>query len=296
MKNFDVAIRALFAIAVVAGSVGCKEKMCTPGEVQVCPCAGGGSGTQVCEDDASGWGACGCENKTDGKTNNITSAPPQPSRESSVPSAEVVSKPTGSLTGSGMASLPPGKPGELTVVGYGKYQDESSVGVVVRNMTGKTVYSISVSGTARDHKGTIVGAGKDQGFSPRWIKDGDAAIGYVFFKSKLPGGLAFEWQVTSRDVESRFQNDNDLEVTEFNVVPGALSGKTVVGVLKNNGVEASKLNRVTVLCFDASGHLEKMFFGFSSSREIAPGATGNFSINTYKSECAQLVIGASGHH
>lgn len=60
--------RWIFLCMVVAGmtTTGCN-KTCEPGEIQICPCAGGGSAVQTCSGDGESWGACtGCPVKDAG--------------------------------------------------------------------------------------------------------------------------------------------------------------------------------------------------------------------------------------
>ncbi len=51
-------------------STGSGEMVCVPGKVETCPCAGGGSGVQACNEDGTGFEACECG---DGSTTSSTS-------------------------------------------------------------------------------------------------------------------------------------------------------------------------------------------------------------------------------
>ena len=59
-----VATRTMVLMAMAVFAFGCgeatEESICTPGEVKVCPCIGGGEGIQECNEDGQGWGQCSC--------------------------------------------------------------------------------------------------------------------------------------------------------------------------------------------------------------------------------------------
>jgi len=57
-----LAIIVVFCSALVA-SVGCR--VCDPGETQPCTCSDGSDGSQVCEEDGSGWAECTCATDDD---------------------------------------------------------------------------------------------------------------------------------------------------------------------------------------------------------------------------------------
>ena len=55
-------IQAALATAVCLAAISCSggSDVCEPGIVRECPCVGGSSAVQVCDDDGSGWLACDC--------------------------------------------------------------------------------------------------------------------------------------------------------------------------------------------------------------------------------------------
>jgi len=56
-------------LGVACSDKDSNEKICDPGIVQRCPCAGGKEGTQICSDDGTRWGACEYCSVADGDTN-----------------------------------------------------------------------------------------------------------------------------------------------------------------------------------------------------------------------------------
>ena len=62
-----IATRTMVLMAMAVFAFGCGEEtgesICTPGELQVCPCIGGGEGIQECDDDGQGWGQCPCSSE-----------------------------------------------------------------------------------------------------------------------------------------------------------------------------------------------------------------------------------------
>ena len=65
-RNLLEAIISTIIILVFSGLfVGCGEEteatICRPGELQTCPCLGGGEAVQECTEDRQGWGVCQCD-------------------------------------------------------------------------------------------------------------------------------------------------------------------------------------------------------------------------------------------
>ncbi|MEI8259714.1 MAG: hypothetical protein WCJ30_28950, partial [Deltaproteobacteria bacterium] len=64
MTNFRLSVIALCVLGAIASCT--SPRVCDPGRVVTCPCVGGGSGTQSCRSDGSGYGECvGCGTSTD---------------------------------------------------------------------------------------------------------------------------------------------------------------------------------------------------------------------------------------
>ena len=57
-------VRSISIIAFIGLLVSCSEDsgdtVCVQGEVQICPCVGGGEGVQECAEDRQGWVSCRC--------------------------------------------------------------------------------------------------------------------------------------------------------------------------------------------------------------------------------------------
>ena len=68
MKN-NILVFICFLVFSLSNLVACNEtekaSVCEPGELQVCPCVGGGQGVQLCREDQQGWAQCQCQVNTD---------------------------------------------------------------------------------------------------------------------------------------------------------------------------------------------------------------------------------------
>jgi hypothetical protein len=65
MRHFGISV----CLVVSAGALGCSnddQRACAPGDVRVCSCPGGLSGTQTCRSDGKSWQSCaGCLSSSD---------------------------------------------------------------------------------------------------------------------------------------------------------------------------------------------------------------------------------------
>ncbi|MFN3201133.1 MAG: hypothetical protein ACE366_22225 [Bradymonadia bacterium] len=107
--NIFVSKLSIIGLFIGSGALfGCEEigdaldpPACTPGEVQICPCPGGGMGTQVCAEDGESFDQCVCGGDTadrgdafddpvpDNFTPDVSPAPqPEPDPEPAIPDVE----------------------------------------------------------------------------------------------------------------------------------------------------------------------------------------------------------------
>lgn len=197
----------------------------------------------------------------------------------------------------GVADLPDGESGELSIVAIGR--EESSLGistvvpVVVRNRTGRTVSDISVSGSARDTSGSLIGSGSDQGFKPAVVGPGEIAIGYVYFNTgDVPGDATFDFDVSGTNPDDRFMSAVDLVVDEHN-----RTGDSVVVMLRNDTSEVvSGPISLLMMCFDSDGTPIGTESTFTDQNDVGPGATVSGSFTFWGDPpCERYILGGSGY-
>ena len=66
-----VACSVVGLILAVPLLIGCNDRVCEPGETQLCHCSDGSVGAQTCNDAGTRWGACECSS-TDARTDGDT--------------------------------------------------------------------------------------------------------------------------------------------------------------------------------------------------------------------------------
>jgi len=191
----------------------------------------------------------------------------------------------------GVVSIPDGEPGVLAVVATGAALDEgSSLPVIVRNNTSKTIGSIDVTGLARDAGGNLAGSGSSQGFQPALVAPGEIAFGYVFFGDVTGEGLTFELTATGEEPDSFFSSV-PVQITELNV-----SEEQIIGVVSNTSSdEVGGPISIDGICFSTDGQLLGTIGGYAEQEELPAGATGSFSIRLYSGPCPVGLLAASGY-
>ena len=188
-------------------------------------------------------------------------------------------------------ALPDGEPGKLSVIVAGKF-DGSVVPVIIRNNTDTPVTRVTVSATAHEGSGAMLGAGGDQGFNPYLVMPGEITMGYVYFSdADFPEDVTFDYEVSASKYDP---NDSfgalDLDVTKANIV-----GKNVIGILTNNSNKAvSGPIGAVVYCFDGNGNLLDYHSDFTDKENADPGGTIPFQVNLRDDECPIFLVAGSG--
>lgn len=188
------------------------------------------------------------------------------------------------------ASLPPGNPGEVTIIASTATIDRSgSVLMVVRNNTSKDIGAIDVSGTARDDAGKLVDSGSSQGFQPKLVAPGEIAFGYVYFDIELAGQtLKYTFTVDARPAETYFAS---VKITELNV-----TGGKIVGAVKNDSNrEVTGPISANVICFGSDGALSADASDFVEPGSLPVGGSGSFAIDISRDPCPIGLVAASGY-
>lgn len=197
----------------------------------------------------------------------------------------------------GNVQIPDGEPGQLSVVLVGPADGDSSTApVVVRNRTGKTIYDIEASATARGADGALAGSGSSQGFAPTAVGDGEWAFGYVYFSNDMPDGATFDVTATGED-DAGFISSVDVRPAELNKVPGQYSDEQIVGIVANeSGADVSGPVSVMAACFDEAGTtILDVVTDYTDADTIAADGTASFAIDLFETPCPVYAVGASGY-
>jgi hypothetical protein len=196
--------------------------------------------------------------------------------------------------GNATPTLPAGDPGQVSVIATGPPNADSAAGtvaVIVRNNTSKTLTSITLSATARDPNGTLIGSGSDQGIQPNPTKPGEIAFGYVYFGTQLPATAQLDIKAQADTTSSKV----GLKINEANLAPGQFGIQQIVGTATNTtDKKVSGPAAVMVECFDASGALHHADTGYAKPDDAEAGETVSFSVDL-RDQCATFLVAASGY-
>lgn len=209
---------------------------------------------------------------------------------------EVVPLPASSspfVVAEGIGDLPPGTPGEVSVVAHaGALERSGSLPVIVRNMTDRPLIDVGVSGVARDASGGLVASGEDQGLQPTVIEPGAIGFGYVYFGMDVQGAATFELTASGTDLDDAFFGPGDLAVAEYNRTAVA-----IVGILRNDSSdEVTGPIAVDLLCFDEAGTPTETSRTYAEPDVAAPGATVSFSFEFFgDTPCERFLLAGSGY-
>jgi hypothetical protein len=124
----------------------------------------------------------------------------------------------------------------------------------------------------------------------------------VFYSQDLPSGVTFNLTATGSIDTSSSQN---AQVVQANYSPsgGLVGGGAVVGTITNPGASSiSNPIPTDLYCFSSSGALLSVEESFvSGSADLAPGATGSYSIDVPTDSsgnalpCPTFLVGSSGY-
>lgn len=193
----------------------------------------------------------------------------------------------------GVDTLPPGEPGQITVIAQGTALDSSgSLPIVVRNMTDRSVARIEVTGTARDGSGALVGSGGSQGLNPYTVGPGEVAFGYVYFSfDGVPEGSTFDLSVSATDAEDDMLGQIDLIVAEHN----ATADSILVGLRNDSDEEVSGPIGINLICFDDAGTPTESSSDYTDQDSAPPGATVTGAIEFYGDPvCGRYLLAGAG--
>ncbi len=198
------------------------------------------------------------------------------------------------LTAVGTLQIPDGEPGEVSIVAVGR-PHEGWVPVIVRNRTSDTLYSVKVTGPARNAAGELIGSGNSLEFYPGVVQPGEWAFGSVLYGlDALPADAQFELSI-SADTEPGYVPKINVHTVELTKTSANYSDQ-IIGIVENNtGRPLTSGITVAGLCFDATGTTPHAYYYTYAARDgLEVGGTTSFSIIMFdKPECDVYVTGAS---
>lgn len=193
------------------------------------------------------------------------------------------------IDGNRSPRLPAGHPGKLDIIAVGPY-DGTSVPVVVRNNTSRTVTRITVKGAAVTAGGALLGTGSDQGIEPTVVRPGEIAIGYVYFDGGVPLSSKFRLTATWDPSSAQYENKRDLVISKTSGLIDRL-----VGYAHNaTGRPVSGPIGLLAACFSSSGKLLSTESDFADQDSLATGETAPFQISLSHT-CPTYLITAGGY-
>lgn len=195
-------------------------------------------------------------------------------------------------------SLPTGTAGEVDVVHTGRYDQQGGLlPVILRNNSAEPVIRPSVTGTALDEDGSILGSGEDQTFHPNLLLPEATAIGYVYFGGGFPKGTTFDLEVDATPVSSsdaEFENIRDLVVDEAKVVEADFGPRGVGFVSNPYDYPIEGPIDVRFACFDTpDGPIMHMPSSFTGKEQAGPGERLSFQVDLFE-PCPVFLVGSSG--
>ncbi len=218
----------------------------------------------------------------------VTATPPPTSPPA--PTAEVDT--TAYIAGSNITpdDLPDGDPG-LVVIAEGAPTVFGNVPVVVRNNTDSPVYNLSISATARDDAGNVLGTGSGILLAPTYVAPGNVAFGTVSFMDTSLDSATIEYLVTGDDTSSTILARRDLEVLEHSIV-----GNNIVGILLNSNSAALNLIQGVAICFNDDLIPVAAPSSFTDQERVNANSEMPFSVNLFNdtAKCGRYFLAANG--
>jgi hypothetical protein len=195
----------------------------------------------------------------------------------------------------GSIDIPEGGDGTLDIVLIGK-PNGSEVPVVIRNDTDEALQDLTVSGTARDSGGALIGSGSADDLVPSIIQPGEWGFGSVSFgAADLPADAGFDLEAQGSPFDPTDIGDVDLETKEVRQTTGENGGQ-IVGILENTS-DAKVLGPISVLaiCFDGDEPVATVS-GYTDIDDVEAGGTTPFSLDLFDTACPAFAIGGSGYN
>jgi hypothetical protein len=184
----------------------------------------------------------------------------------------------GYIGGNAFRVVPAGTPGQVSVIGFGN-GNYGMFPVVARNDIGQDVSSIKVSVTIRDASGSLVANGDTgQGLSPRYVRAGGLAIGYVYLGPDfvIPDGAQIEYDISF----SPATRVSPFEKLDFDIVEANLFDNRIVGTLSNGQQVAGQYGvDVVAVCFDMNGTPLSAEQTYLNETILQPGDSASFQVD-----------------
>ena len=195
------------------------------------------------------------------------------------------------VAGNASPPLAPGEPKKATVIAVGttiSYGSISgSIPVVVRNNSCKALMRVTVSATARDAAGQLIGAGADQGIEPTRLAPGEVGFGNLYFDGDptFPPDVRYEFKVTGHASKGPEDTGDQPPVAitkhKFNIQSGHdTSTVTVIATVQNKSkAKITGPIRVTLVCFNKAGQPVAEAVDFVEADVLKPGASAPLNIS-----------------
>ena len=197
----------------------------------------------------------------------------------------------------GLPSLPKGKPGTVSVVAVGPY--DNVLPVAIRNGSKSAVVDVKVTATAYT-AGRLVATGSDQGVMPAVVPAGALALAYVYFGGRdLAPGTTYKFNVTATPSAraSSYFNQVGVPITTVRYLDGQ-----VVGIAHSRGgKKVSGPLSVYATCFTADSKIAAMETGFADSDDAFPNVDVPFTLDftSYGTvappNCSRILLGMKGY-
>lgn len=203
--------------------------------------------------------------------------------------------PTPGVFGTALELLPPGEPGELSIVVVGPY-GEIGVPIIVRNNTEETVYDLEILATIRDANGTLIAA-EESAPRPSVLEPGAIAIDRLPFWTDLPGPppvgstYAFEAYTTTEAAYLALAGvEHPVRTIPLEVNSAERSNSQIIGRAVNTSERPLTTGpTITVMCFTNAGEATE-YYGASMEPPIQPIAVGvEFPFSTSTEEPIEAV-------
>ncbi len=232
-------------------------------------------------------------------TGRTTGGAPGASRHPTPPPSPPAPKPVTNgfrLQGTFAGPLPPGTPGQVSVVSSGAPQPGLvRLPVVVDNATSTPVSSIQVAAEAVDDLGGVVTSGRSDDLGPSFVAPGGYAIGFVTLPAgAVPTGASWRFTVTATPVanpDTGHRHDGFIAAA----AGSGTSGPRLAGTVQNTFSGSLAAVAVTYACFDLAGRLTDASSVPSAPDSLYAGQQAVFEARL-ESPCDSFLASAVGSH
>ena len=204
--------------------------------------------------------------------------------------------PSATLAGNAMPLVPDGDPGKVVVVSVGTFNSDAfgtTVPVIIRNNSPSAITHVELAAGAKDSAGRIIGSGNSQDFHPGTLAPGQAALGYVYFQTKLGPSTSFDFSFETSEPSTSSFAIVDLDVTQANATGGHITG----GASNATSKVVQGPFTVGAFCFDSNGQLTgEHGTGADGPNNLSTSGSVTFDVNLFGVDCSEFLVGVSGYY